>query len=414
MANTDVILFCDKELTSIVDPDAAILGAIQNPELRAYASNLQKQNFTTIQDANVATVKSAYAAVYPDGKLSPSVAKKVQAVRDAMARLEESASLLKEPQYASWGHLFFTQLFDQVPEHVGIETFLHKAAFTLLFTQDVNGWTIAAPPGDVLAVDAKLFPALSYLNSAFRRLSDETLSSLEIPTFAALNEVLMPIVLYFTGNVSARSLPIARVTDLDSLRRSKAFGSHQTSFIIAHEIGHSALGHLRDASKGYVANRSGFSTAETAVEVTIRKQQDEFAADLYGYNAVRAKYLRRMQSDPANREGYLAMTAMLPTSIGVLFAYFQCIEGMTKRMRSAEDLDVVNLPDVEEHPEPKARMNHILQNNPFDLFWCHEEVELAWRFAEQWVGGINAIDDAELSALIGAATASLAESSISA
>jgi hypothetical protein len=92
--NNDVTLFVDKELTSIVEPDAAILGAIQNPELKRYTLNLQTQHFAAVQDANVATIKSAYAAIYPDGKLSPTVAKKVQAVMESLARLEESASLL--------------------------------------------------------------------------------------------------------------------------------------------------------------------------------------------------------------------------------------------------------------------------------------------------------------------------------
>jgi hypothetical protein len=257
-----------------------------------------------------------------------------------------------------------------------------------------------------LAIDAKLFPALTYLNSAFQRLSNDSVRTKKIPIFASLNEILLPIVLYFTGNISARSLPIVRASDVNSLNRSKAFGSHQTSFIIAHEIGHAAQGHLRDSPRAQVANRSGFASAETAVDVTIRKQQDEFAADLYAYNAVRAKFMRRMQNDPPNWGGYLAMSAILPTSIGVLFAYLHCIDAMSKRMRSADGLNVTDLPDVEEHPEPKDRMSNVLQNNPFDLFSLHQEVEFAWLVANQWVDGINAVDDEELAHLIAAATTS--------
>jgi hypothetical protein len=395
-----VTVYIDKELTTIVDPEAAVLGAQQNPQLRDYAVNLQKQHYATVPDANMATIKSAYVVVCPDDNLSPSIAKQMQAVRESIARLENSASSLRDPQYPSWGRLFFTQLFENVPKHVSVETLLRRSAFTLLFTQDINGWTIPTTHGDLMAVDAKLFPGLTYLNHAFQRLSQESLKNKKIPSFPSLNEIIMPVALYFTGSVSARALPVIRAASVDSVNRSKVLGSHQTSFIVAHEIGHTALGHLRQAPTAHVADRSGFSSVETIVDVLLRKREDEFAADLYAYSAVKAKFMRRMQHDPKQWAGYLSMSAMLPTSIGMMFAYLHCIHAMSLRLRAVKSLGIPHPPEVDEHPEPKNRMENVLRNNPFDLFWSPETVETTWLLANRWIEGISAMDDDQFSALV--------------
>jgi hypothetical protein len=249
--------------------------------------------------------------------------------------------------------------------------------------------------------------ALSWFDlliNAFQRLLDQSLQTSEIPSFASLNEILMPVVLYFTGDVSVRTLPVLTALDVDSVNRSKAFGSQQTSFIIAHEIGHTALGHLNQAQPTPLANRPGFSSAATTVDVFLRKRQDEFAADLYAYSAVRAKFMRRMRNDPEHWDGYLSMIALLPTSIGLLFAYLHCINALSQRLRSAKNSGIPYLPEVEEHPEPRTRMENVLRNSPFDLFWSPETVEAAWHFANEWVNGINAIDDQGFAGLLAEAT----------
>jgi hypothetical protein len=49
-------------------------------------------------------------------------------------------------------------------------------------------------------------------------------------------------------------------------------------------------------------------------------------------------------------------------------------------------------------------MDNVLQNNPFDVFWRPETVELAWHLASRWIDGIKAVDDENLASLLAETT----------